>query len=233
MTAAAAPLPRDAVAYLRASTEDQKLGPEAQRATIEAYATKEGIRVIAWHLDQGISGAAPIEERPALTLAIAEARLHRASLIVAKRDRLARDAMIAAMIDRSLSKGASVISADGSGNGTGPADAFMRTVLDGASEYERALIRARTKAALQAKRARGERAGAIPFGFTANDRGLLAPNEAEQTTIARILQLRKEGHSHRAIVATLLSEGTSGRTGNPLGLAQVQRILTNASAPTP
>jgi DNA invertase Pin-like site-specific DNA recombinase len=32
-------------------------------------------------------------------------------------------------------------------------------------EYERALIRARTRAALQAKRARGERVGAVPYGY--------------------------------------------------------------------
>lgn len=227
MSAATSLQPRTAVAYLRASTEDQKLGPEAQRATILTYAEREGITILGWHIDQGISGAAPIEERPALTLAIAEARLHRCSLIVAKRDRLARDVMIAAMIDRSLTRGASVISADGTGNGTAPADAFMRTILDGASEYERALIRSRTKAALQAKRARGERAGGVPFGYTADATGSLTPNQGEQTTIARVHALAASGQSQRAIVATLASEGHHSRKGTPLHLAQIQRILAS------
>ena len=38
----------------------------------------------------------------------------------------------------------------------------MRTVIDGAAQYEHGLIRARTRAVLAVKRARGERVGAIP-----------------------------------------------------------------------
>jgi DNA invertase Pin-like site-specific DNA recombinase len=40
-------------------------------------------------------------------------------------------------------------------------------IMDAAAAYERALIRARTKAALAAKRARGERSGEVPYGFRA------------------------------------------------------------------
>jgi len=47
--------PSKAVAYLRVSTEDQALGPEAQRASIEAWAARQGIEVATWHTDQGIS----------------------------------------------------------------------------------------------------------------------------------------------------------------------------------
>ena len=45
-----------AVAYLRVSTEDQALGPEAQRAAIEAWAARQGVQVLSWHLDQGVGG---------------------------------------------------------------------------------------------------------------------------------------------------------------------------------
>ena len=54
--------PKIAVAYLRVSTDDQKLGPQAQRAQIEAWATKESIEVASWHLDEGVSGGAELEE---------------------------------------------------------------------------------------------------------------------------------------------------------------------------
>jgi hypothetical protein len=78
-----------AVAYLRVSTEDQQLGPEAQRAAIEAWAAREGVQVVAWHLDQGVSGGADVEDRPGLVAAL---RVERAGiLLVAKRDRLARE----------------------------------------------------------------------------------------------------------------------------------------------
>ena len=45
------------------------------------------------------------------------------------------------------------VSASGEGNGDSPADAFIRTVIDGAAQYEDGLMRARTCVALAAKRA--------------------------------------------------------------------------------
>src|ERR1019366_5979320 len=87
-------------------------------------------------------------------------------LVVAKRDRIARDVVLTAGVEREAGRlGARVTSAAGEGNGSSPADGFMRTVIDGAAEYERALIRARTKAALAAKKAKGECVGQVPYGF--------------------------------------------------------------------
>ncbi len=216
-----------AIAYLRASTDDQKLGPEAQRAAITSYALANGFHVLSFHVDQGISGASPIDARPALLAALTAVRTHKAkALIVAKRDRLARDVLIAATIERSLPKGATIVSADGTGNGDQPADQLMRTILDGMSEYERALIRGRTKQALQAKKAKGERTGSIPYGYQlAPDAITLLPNEVEQATIQLAQDLRSLGLSHWKIVHSLKARGIQGRTGNPLGLIQVQRLL--------
>src|SRR5580658_8137960 len=159
--------PRLAVAYLRASKDEQKLGPEAQRAAIEAWAAREGVQVAAWHVDQGVCSVTPIEGRPGLVAALASLREHGAGvLVVAKRDRIARDVVLTAMVERATrASGAVVVSAAGEGNGSTPADGFMRTVIDGAAEYERALIRARTRAALAAKSAKGERVGTVPFGY--------------------------------------------------------------------
>jgi DNA invertase Pin-like site-specific DNA recombinase len=151
------------VGYLRVSTLAQELGPEAQRATIEAWAAREGVSVVAWHIDAGVSGASPIEDRPALCAALAALRAHGAGLLlVAKRDRIARDVVIAATVERAATlAGARLVSADGTANGDTPADAFMRTVIDGAAAYERGLIRARTKAARAGKAAKGVRTRGI------------------------------------------------------------------------
>lgn len=150
---------RIAVAYIRVSKDEQRLGPEAQRGAIRWWAAHAGIRIAAWHVDQGVCSVLPIDKRPALSAALASLRSHGAGiLVVAKRDRIARDVVLAAGIERAArNAGARVVSADGTGNGDTPADGFMRTIIDGAAEYERALIRVRTRAALQAKRARGER----------------------------------------------------------------------------
>ena len=225
---------RIAVAYLRVSTSRQELGPEAQRSAIEAHAAREGIRIVAWHADRGVSGAAPIEARPGLLAALAALGEHRAGvLVVAKRDRLARDVVVAALVEREAAKaGACVVSADGAGNGSTPADQFMRSMLDAASAYERALIRARTKAALAAKRARGEHvAGLVPYGHRLADDGVhLEPHADEQATIAIVRELASAGLSQRAIVSRLAELGVVGRTGRPLQRTQVLRLLERRAA---
>ncbi len=230
-----------AIAYLRVSTEEQHLGPEAQRASIEGWARLRGVTVEGWHIDAGVSGASDLQDRPGLLCALDELVSRRAGvLVVARRDRLARDVVVAATIERAAKrKGATVVSADGVGNGDAPADRFMRTILDGAAAYELELIRARTRAALQAKKARGERAGMVPFGFRALDDGKLLHAHAEQSVIDRVCELRREGFSLRGIVTTLEGEGTTARTGQPLQLTQVARIVqrhperVRARPPTP
>jgi DNA invertase Pin-like site-specific DNA recombinase len=85
------------------------------------------------------------------------------------------------MIERSiLKKGARVISATGEGTeGTDAGAMMQRQILDVFAEYERRLIGQRTKAALKAKRDRGERAGNLPFGDRLNADGRkLDPNPA-------------------------------------------------------
>jgi DNA invertase Pin-like site-specific DNA recombinase len=225
--------PRLAVAYLRASTTDQRLSPEAQRATILDWGRRERVEVASWHVDQGVSGGCELDERPALAEALGALRAQRAGvLVIAKRDRLARDSGIAIAIERAVAaSGASVVSADGVGNGDGPADAFMRRILDAAAEYERALIRARTKAALRAKRERGERAGRVPYGFAlgADGRSLII-DERERGILRVVRELQEAGLSIRAIVVECGRRGFVSRVGRPYRKTQVERMLRKVAA---
>lgn len=230
---------RLAVAYLRVSTDKQENGPVAQRNAIEAWALREQVRIAAWHSDDGVSGAKEIHERPALRAAVDQLRPVGAGLlVVAKRDRLARDAMVAGLIDRDVAReGARVISADGAGNGEEPADQFARTLFDAAAAFERGNIRARTKAALAVRKQRGLLTGAPPYGFRAVDdpmgavtaRGKLIrrleEEPTEQAVIARIVELAQRGASQREIAAVLENDGVRSRAGTPLGQVQVFRIL--------
>ena len=221
-----------AIAYLRASTDDQRLGPEAQRAAIEGWAAREGVRVAAWHVDQGVSGGSDLADRAALVAALGELRATGAGvLVVAKRDRLARDVYVAATIERAVAQGgARVVTADGTANGDTPADAFMRTILDAAAAYERALIRGRTKSALAAKRARGERSGEVPYGYRlAADGARLEGDEGEQAVLAVVRELRSAGLSQRTIVAALAERGLVSRAGRPFAKTQVARMLARAA----
>lgn len=214
--------PLVAVGYVRVSTDEQHLGPAAQRSQIEAWAQREGITVAAWHTDAGVSGAAEIDKRPALLAALADvARLRAGVLAVAKRDRLARDPLIAATIERTVGRsGARVLTADGTGNGDTPADAFMRHMLDGVAALERAQIAARTKAALEVLRARGEVSNHAPFGYRAEG-GRLVADEAEQAVIATVRAMRARGLTVRAIALELERAGIVSRRGKPLHFTAV------------
>ena len=226
--------PKTAVAYIRVSTDEQRLGTAAQRTDIEAWAAREGVTVAAWQTDEGVSGASPIERRAGLCNALVALRDCGAGMLaVAKRDRIARDVVIAATIERAATaNGARLVSADGTANGESPADDFMRTVIDGAAAYERGLIRARTKAALQAKRERGERVGSIPFGFRLADDGVhLEADEHEQVVVERVRVLSEAGRSTRAVVIALSEDGlVNPRTARKLNQTQVVRILRAVEA---
>lgn len=198
-----------AVLYVRVSTEDQNLGPEAQKAAAVRWAERTGVEIVAVHVDQGVSGAAELSKCPGLLAALTSLKQHTAgTLLVAKRDRLSRDMMKTAMLEAEVRKaGAKIISAAGEGEGDDPAAALMRRMIDAFAEYERALIIARTTAALAVKRRNNERTGSVRRGYALGQDGkTLVQNDAEIQQIAYVRGLRAEGMSLRAIGARLTAE---------------------------
>ena len=108
--------------------------------------------------DAGLSGSKGIEDRPGLLDAV-NALKRGDTLLIAKRDRLGRDVVAVALIERLIAhKGARVVSAAGEGTDSDePTALLMRRIVDAFGEYERLLIGSRTRAALKAKRAQGLR----------------------------------------------------------------------------
>ncbi len=183
--------------------------------------------MVAWHEDRGISGGAQLEDRPGLTAAVADLKTRGAGLlVVAKRDRLARDVLTAALVERLAERsGARVVSADGTGNGDTPEAALMRSMIDAFAAYERALIRSRTKAALAVKKARGERVGGVPYGKRVGEDGKLVEDAAEGVVIARARELRSEGLSLRAIGRALTDDGHAPRNGKRWHVQVLARMV--------
>lgn len=216
-----------AVAYIRVSTEDQHLGPEAQLAALETWAARQSVTIVAVHRDLGVSGATPLADCPGLMAALNDLGVHGAGLlVVAKRDRLARDVMKAAMVEASAEKvGARVVSAAGEGDGTDPAAQLMRTIVDAFAQYERAMIAARTRAALAVKKMKGERTGGIPYGFSVDADGHLISNEDERKAIALARELSSQGMSLRAICAAFKEERIVFRNFNWNSPALADRLL--------
>ena len=215
-----------AVAYIRVSTEEQHLGPEAQLAAIEQWAARQNITLVAVHRDIGVSGATPLADCTGLMAALEDLGVHGAgTLIVSKRDRLARDVMKAEMVEaRAETLGARITSTAGEGDGTDPSAKLMRQIVDAFAEYERALIGARTKAALAAKKAKGERVGGVPYGFSDVD-GVLVPNEDERRVIVEAKYLSSTGLSLRGICAKFAVEGVVFRNFSWNSPAHADRLL--------
>lgn len=218
--------PSIAVGYVRASTDRQELGPEAQRDELARWAERERVTLAAVHEDS-VSGGAELEDRPGLLAAIDAAKRSGAGLlVVTRRDRLARDVAIAALIEREVARvGARVVTTDGVASGQGAAEIFQRSIMDAVAQFERALIRERTRAALRAKRARGERTGGVPWGYRAGEGGRLEIEPSEREIADRVRELRARGRPLRAIVRALDEEGVRARSGRRLGLTQVARMV--------
>ena len=107
-----------AIGYLRVSTDQQSesgLGLDAQRRAIEQAAHRQGLLVAGVYEDAGLSGSKDIEDRPGLLEAVSA--LKRGDVLcIAKRDRLGRDVVAVALIERLISrKGGRVLSAAGEG----------------------------------------------------------------------------------------------------------------------
>jgi hypothetical protein len=121
-----------------------------------------------------------------------------------------------------------LVSAAGEGTDSDdPAAMLMRRLIDSFAEYERLIIGARTRAALSAKRRRGERISRFaPFGFViAVDGRTLEPCVVEQRTLRTIQEQRAAGQSLQAIADGLNSSGERTRAGSPWRFEYVRSAL--------
>lgn len=205
--------------YRRVSSEEQALsglGLEAQEETCKQYAHREGWTVGAMFSDEGVSASLPLDKRPALADAIG-ALQSGGVLLIAKRDRIFRsDPYTSAIIERAVTnRKARIISAQGEGTADDePTSILMRRIFDAFGEYERLLIKSRTRAALRAKARRGERTGQIPYGKQLGADGIkLEVDDDELDTLALIESLRASGLSLRAIANHLTSQARPTKRG--------------------
>jgi DNA invertase Pin-like site-specific DNA recombinase len=139
------------VSYLRVSTQRQGrsgLGIEAQRAAVDQFVHEQGGTLIEEHIEVE-SGS--LKKRPVLVQSIAQARKHRATLLIAKLDRLARNV---AFVSSLMEGGVEFVAVDAP-----YANRLMIHILAAFAEHERSLISDRTKAALAAAKKRGVRLG--------------------------------------------------------------------------
>jgi DNA invertase Pin-like site-specific DNA recombinase len=212
------------VSYLRVSTTGQGrsgLGLEAQRESIARFATAEGLELLAEFVEvETGKGADAIDRRPVLREALAKAKKARASVVVAKLDRLSRDvAFIAGLMAQKVPFIVAELGAD--------ADPFLLHLYAALAEKERALISARTKAALAAKKAQGALLGNRTNAAEAAAKGRQSIGDAADRfarNIRPVIEQIKAGGvtTLRAIAADLNARGVSTARGIGRGAQAVR-----------
>ena len=146
------------IAYIRVSTERQGrsgLGLEAQREAVARHVAQAGGQVIE-AFEEVESGKRC--DRPQLAAALAACRARRATLIIAKLDRLARNARFLLSVVEGTGD-AGVVFCDLPTLPAGPVGKFMLTQMAAVAELEAGLISQRTKAALSSAKSRGVKLG--------------------------------------------------------------------------
>src|SRR5437764_11857159 len=77
--------PKVAVGYIRVSTEEQQLGPRAQRTALERYCKAHSLRLVAVFEDLGKSGTLAMAKRPGFMAALGGLRDHCAGVLLVHR----------------------------------------------------------------------------------------------------------------------------------------------------
>lgn len=218
-----------AVGYLRVSTDAQGrsgLGLEAQRAAIRAFAEREGFDVASWYTDvETGKGADALDRRPKLAEALRAARRSRASVLVAKLDRLSRDVHF---ISGLMAERVEFIVTDLGRQ----ADPFVLHLYAALAEKERALISERTRAGLQAARRRGQKLGMRAKlkgeARAIQKRGALANREkaAAWAKVNRwaLESALREAPTYRDAAALLNERGISTQAGGPWYAGTLRRV---------
>ncbi len=215
------------VAYYRVSTAKQGqsgLGLEAQEAAVSAYLRGGSWELVgAFRETETGKGSNALEKRPQLRAALNACREHRATLLIAKLDRLARNVHFVSGL---LETGCDFVAAD-----MPHANKVMIQMHAVMSEWERDQISARTKAALAAAKARGVVLGATGIQNLAQNI-LQRQSEADAFAAKRgplIQMLLDKGMTQRAVLRVLNDQAIPAPRGGPWSLVQLQRLMCRLS----
>ena len=222
------------IAYYRVSTKRQGLsglGLDAQRESVAAYLAGVKGKLVA-EFTEVEHGTRKGNHRPQLAAALAQCRVHGATLIIAKLDRLARNV---AFVSHLMESGCDFTACD-----FPQANRLTIHILAGVAEHEAEMISTRTKLALAAAKRKGvvlggDRGNAAQIARKGNRASAKVRTEAAQSRAADLLPvvetIKAEGaQSLRQIAAGLNQRGILTARGGEWSAAQVLRVMDRATA---
>lgn len=202
------------IGYVRVSTEEQAshgVSLAAQEAKLRAYADLYDLELTAVIVDAGQS--AKTLNRPGLNQALQALEAGEVEgLLIAKLDRLTRSVTDwGTLIERYFGKKFALLSVTDQIDTRSAAGRLGLNILMSVAQWEREAIGERTSAALQHKKAMGQKLG--------------APELACPAILSRIRELRLRGYALRAIANCLTEEGHKTQRGGRWQPQTVKLIL--------
>jgi DNA invertase Pin-like site-specific DNA recombinase len=203
---------------------------EAQDRAIQDYVKTSGCTLLGSYTEVETGKRDDLDNRPELVKAIAHAKRSKATLVIAKMDRLARSVYVLATLHRS---GVDFVACDNPN-----VNKMTSQILMVVAEDEAERISQRTKEGLRSRRERGLPLGAeIPESRNltpeARQRGLNAAIAARQARadaayvdlVPDILRWRSEGRTLQQIADQLNADGQETSQGGSWQPTQVLRVL--------
>ena len=222
---------RKAIGYIRVSTEqqvDEGVSLEAQKAKIVAWCKANDYDLANVYMDAGISGKS-MDKRTGLADALKAVKKDMV-LVVYSLSRLARSTQDTLSIADGINKaGADLVSLTERIDTTGAMGKMMFTLMAAFNQLERDVTSERTKAALQHKKAKGEKYSTTPFGYEAIE-GRLIEVKAEAQIVANIMQQRQTGSTLVEIATHLNASGIQGKKGGKWHASTVRYLINSQAA---
>jgi DNA invertase Pin-like site-specific DNA recombinase len=208
--------------YCRVSTIEQTEGTSIQNQInmIQSYCVMKGINLTSTYIDGGVSGSIPLSQRPEGKQLIDTlcTQTEPVCVIITKLDRgfrSASDCLNNIEMWENMNIGLHILNLGGQTIDTSsPSGKFFITIMAGAAELERNMIRERCNEGRKIRKLQGRRLGQIPFGYTVNQDKVLVPDPMETIAVHRIHQLSSSKISYRKICKKLEDEGYKSRSGN-------------------
>jgi DNA invertase Pin-like site-specific DNA recombinase len=211
-----------AIAYLRTSSAsglgEDRDSQVRQRRAISAYAKRARYELVAEFADEAVRGADLIETREGFKNMLGRIAGNGVRVVIVENaSRFARDLVTQELGFRYLQAlGVKLIAADSPDTfvDDGPTATMVRQVLGAVSQFEKAGLVAKLKAARDRRIAAGKKCG-----------GRKSLIERDPVAVALARLLAKEGKTLRAIAAELAATGHLAASGKPYAATAINRML--------
>ena len=228
------------IPFYRVSTRKQGqsgLGLEAQKADVEAFVRQYDAKIVTEYREVETGKKS---DRPTLAAAIGHAKLAKATLVVAKLDRLARNVAFTSAL---MESGVDFVACDNP-----HANRLTIHILAAVAEDEALRISRRTKDALAAAKARGIKLGSARPGHWNGREHLRGWKQAAKASakarterardayaflLPKMRELRDEGSTCEQIAHWLSEQGHETTASKPFNPAIVCRIMQRADGVKP